>query len=454
MTVTTSVSVDQYGEWKKCCLKALGYDDFDFDDEEGIDIAGDQAQHQEPASHVTFVNLVMMAESSGEPMGIGMAEVNKDSHKKNKKNHGNDVDHWMQALYEIDAGLHRMVVWMNEKKWPYVHAATPEQEASLIQSTISSYIAMTANELESMRQMVLEQQAQQHKQQQQRQQHQAIMVQTLLEQLKEELAVPFGKLQKQRQRKAVQLWQNPLQCKLYIHGPTTRSSTLDDLDNNENNEIGEQRFLPTKPHHALQQNFLDSYYNNNNDNNPPSRPASILYTRPSKRSLGQATDTEKQTQVALRASMLAAAAAAAAAARQNPRAQQKTTGNAGRSNMPHHHHPDEDTMREQEQEEFEQEAAMLTAQLVDGNQYDAVQKMESSMVDITALLTQFSELVSSQQEDMWEIHQAATTAKENVQKGKENLVDATESTKSSKHYMASAITSMGIVLLIFHWVRY
>ena len=42
--------------------------------------------------------------------------------------------------------------------------------------------------------------------------HRSGIVQILLEQLKEQLAEPFNKLQKQRTRVAVQLWQNPLQC--------------------------------------------------------------------------------------------------------------------------------------------------------------------------------------------------------------------------------------------------
>lgn len=79
--------------------------------------------------------------------------------------------------------------------------------------------------------------------------------------------------------------------------------------------------------------------------------------------------------------------------------------------------------------------------------------MEQTMVDITALLSQFANLVTEQQEDVWEIHDATVSTKENLQKGQENLMDAAERTASSKHYMATAITAMGVLLLLLNWLR-
>jgi t-SNARE complex subunit (syntaxin) len=79
--------------------------------------------------------------------------------------------------------------------------------------------------------------------------------------------------------------------------------------------------------------------------------------------------------------------------------------------------------------------------------------MEQSMVDITALLSQFSELVASQQENVWNIHDATATTKENMEQGQEELVDATARTKASRHWTATGITAMGLILLIFHWIR-
>jgi hypothetical protein len=114
--------------------------------------------------------------------------------------------------------------------------------------------------------------------------------------------------------------------------------------------------------------------------------------------------------------------------------------------------PDLNQQYEQEnQVALQQEAVLLKAKVE--NDLDAVQAMEQSMVDITALLSQFSELVASQQENVWNIHDATATTKENMEQGQEELVDATARTKASRHWTATGITAMGLILLIFHWIR-
>ena len=101
-------------------------------------------------------------------------------------------------------------------------------------------------------------------------------------------------------------------------------------------------------------------------------------------------------------------------------------------------------------EDLQRESAYLTASLQ--NELEDVHKIESKMMEITTLLRQFGDMVAEQQEDIVAIHEQAERSKKNVQAGQDNLVDAGERKKKSKHYMATFIASMGILLLFLNWI--
>jgi hypothetical protein len=101
--------------------------------------------------------------------------------------------------------------------------------------------------------------------------------------------------------------------------------------------------------------------------------------------------------------------------------------------------------------DLQQEAVLLTVAVQ--NDLDTVKQMEQNMVNITTLISQFSNLVTEQQEEIWQIHDAAENTKDNMEKGQENLVDAAERTKRSKHYMAWSVFAMAVTLLFFDTLR-
>ena len=104
------------------------------------------------------------------------------------------------------------------------------------------------------------------------------------------------------------------------------------------------------------------------------------------------------------------------------------------------------------EQSLQQEAALLQETIVQSD-LDSVQKMEQRMVEITTLIGQFSNLVSEQQEEILDIAQHAQETKQNMTKGQENLVDATERTRQSKHYLAWTIFGLTLTLLFFHTLR-
>jgi hypothetical protein len=107
-------------------------------------------------------------------------------------------------------------------------------------------------------------------------------------------------------------------------------------------------------------------------------------------------------------------------------------------------------LQEETQQELQKEAVLLEASLQ--NDLDSVYQVEQRMTEITALLSQFSALVSEQQEEIVTIHDTTLSSKENISKGQESLIDAKERTKRSKHYMATLVWSVAMVLLFFNYV--
>ena len=100
---------------------------------------------------------------------------------------------------------------------------------------------------------------------------------------------------------------------------------------------------------------------------------------------------------------------------------------------------------------LQQEQVFLAA-AVQNTKLDAAQKVESQMMQITSLLSQFSALISEQQEEIQVIADATKTSRQNVNKGREKLVQATEQRKRRRHYFAWVIFSMGVLLLFLNAV--
>jgi len=350
---------------------------------------------------------------------------------------------WMKSALDIQKSIDTMSRWIIEKKLLYVSLRMPDEEASLIQSTVTSFTATTANEIESLRKLLsseLTETSQQF-------QHRTGIVQILLSRLKEEIAEPFGRLQRQRARAAIGLWQNPLECILSVHAQKSLNGTMAA-------EGSAQRFCPSALAHRLHANFLMSYQNDERVR-ILERPASTLLRKRSaefglSRS-NEATkrfreeDVKKNIPSPLQQKNDTAPAKAV-------RFEEDVTLVPRKLPM-----QDEEDRRDTFDTEFvatddlQQEAIYLNASL--HNDLESVEKMEQMMVDITALLTQFSELVSEQQENVYEIRDATATAKQNMQAGQEQLLHAKERTQESSHYMAKTIFALALFLLFFDFLR-
>jgi hypothetical protein len=409
--------------WRLTCLKALGLEEWLVVDREEDDRA-----HASTLQNTPFqvINLLTWETEQSEDLSDRAKASNKVS-----------MDPWMETADHIQANIHDMASWIRQKQREYVSLDIADGEASLIQTTVTSFTATTANEIESLHQCVSTLNCGQ------KQQHCAGIVQILMTDLKERIAEPFGALSKQRNRTAVQLWQRPLQCRLWTSRRRTntspsssKDSTLellglddDDDDGDGTNKNVDQRFLPTRPTHRLHRDFMQLYERSKLDGSRklPRPPFLFPLTDDGQKNVSFSVATPAPTTVATRA---------------NP----KGSHDFGIWS----HEEDGNDDRASIAAALQQEAVLLQAKT--HSDLDSVQKMEQTMMDITALLSQFADLVSEQQEDVWEIHDATISTKENLQKGQENLIDAKERTAASKHYMATAITVMAAMLLILNWL--
>lgn len=107
--------------------------------------------------------------------------------------------------------------------------------------------------------------------------------------------------------------------------------------------------------------------------------------------------------------------------------------------------------KQKEIELRDQEQELLVAN-VQNSKLDGVQRAESQMLHITTLLSQFANLISEQQEEVQVIADATKKSRENVDYGREKLVQATEQRKKGRHYFAWIIFILGSFLMFMNAV--
>jgi hypothetical protein len=387
-------------EWRRCYLNAMGLPADDLKNDIASKRGGDTKR-----SRFTIVNLL-------------------PSHGRESSTLGDHLpaDPWTLTAEQVQNNILEMAGWVQMKKWDYVSVNMPDDEASLICSTVTSFIPTTANEIESLRKLA------QGIPNTTMQQHRMGIVQILMVLLKERVNDTFAVLQMQRSRSAVGLWQNPLQCRLAI--PSAATPQDDDREDELDAALGlssrpsaqerqqQQLFQPNRAIHPLQHNFMEPYTASKTIRT--GRPESILFSRSHIEKVVSEFKEVRNVQVETRSKPLLA-----------------------KHEIPH------------QVEEFylspatlQQESVLLAVH----HDLDSVQQMEQRMVDITTLLSQFSSLVSEQQEFVQDIYEVTSDAKSNIEQGQEELLKAKETVKASKHYTAKMITTMGILLLVLHWI--
>ena len=449
MTAAAAPScVDLQTEWDKCVNKALGFEDWD--EVVRLDaVDNDSAKSKNDSKR------------PDKPIILNLLE-DPDDDESDESNDGTGPDGirngiqptledpWMDSALRIYRGAVEIQALLHRKTVSYLDPSVDSHEASLLESTILSYVATTANQIDSLRKSLSPDHSRDYLQ------HCQGVVSLLMLVLKEEIANPFKRLQKQRTRTAVSLWQQPLQCSL----APVQASNAAHVDGG--NDDGEIRFLPNGPaptsldaqeNGPTQQSFMDTYQTTSFTAKDLQRPTSIFAKKSEPPPL-PATKTGSTM------SLFSPLKNKKQGNRNNDSdrlpyeqgSHHGGSGGGGGSDGLFGMSSEEDEQQQQQMrnDALAQEAVLLTAKAE--NDLDTVQQVEARMTEITTLLSQFSELVTEQQEGVSNIHETTVRSKENVSKGQDHLVDAAERVKKSKHYMATCVTAMALLLLFFNYV--
>ena len=444
MTMAGFSSVNLRKEWSICVNKAMG---FDFG-EECEDEKRDETDGTQTEPMMTTVMLHLLAESASEK---GQEEEKKEEEEGLNQHQTKSLpaskNPWMDNAGRIYEGMVQIHQLLHRKKASYLQpnnnnnsstasssSHSHELEASLLESTVLSYVATTANQIDSLRTSIAstDRSSPVVAFNGDYELHCQGIVSFLMQNLKEEIANPFKLLQKQRTRPAMALWDQPLQCRL---NPETFDPN--DQDNSNSNDL---RFLPDNnddaPSSANDASFMNKYQSPGFSQDDLKRPTSMLLKETTTSMLLKETTTsasEEQERKPLRPM---------ATTKPEPKNEGMPYQNEGFL-------PQEDREQQQQRNEaLAQEAVLLTA-LVQ-NDLDSIQQVEARMTEITTLLSQFSELVTEQQADIAMIHETTVRSKQNVVKGQDHLIDAAERVQRSKHYMATLIVILALVLLFFN----
>jgi len=402
-----TASYNREEDWVRCCSQASGFDWVDEFEEDSAN-AVDENESETPFRVQAVVNL--------------LEDHEVDDGESTDRN---ICDPWMENSLRIQEDLFRMAEWIRSKQSDYAGLAMGDDEAALIQSTITSFAATTANELETLRKIIPASASDVSN-------HRSGIVQVLLMMLQSLVTFPFGRLQKQRTRPAVHIWQNPQECKIFQPKSTKdKNNSFIDLLDGDGHDKREQRFLPISPRLVNDDNFETRYQDQRQINKRvPLRPTFLENIE---------NDDEDESD---REGLDSTGGLTQASHVPTPLPKPQIITNEYVST--------EESNRQME-EDLQQEVAMLT--VAAQNDLDSVQQMEQRMIEITTLISQFANLVGEQQEEILQIHDSAKESKANVNKGQESLVDATDRQKKSRHLLAWIVFGMSMTLLFFHVLR-
>lgn len=381
MTLTCSHNLER--EWRECCMNSLGFKCVNL---------GENNNEEEKEGNEKIILMNLLNDSDGFQFKVEESQ---------------STDTWMQNAKRISDSILQIENMLQQNRDIYLEPLKDESN-SLFESTILSFVATTANQIESLQKTVSSPNKDYSH-------HCQGIVTFLLAKLKEDVANPFSVLQKKRTRDAISLWEAPLQCHL---ANRAKKTTLDPLEN-ELGEKADQFFFPESHLRPCGAGSFMSTYEEPESFSPLhlKRPHSIL-------------NSEKKVSTF------------------SSKSKQKYDNKAECIPLQNVVPVNDGQIEEEYHSHLQRESALLTASLQ--NDLDSVHRVEASMSEITRLLAQFSDLVTEQQAEISNIHDTTVESQRNVEKGQDHLVDATERTKKSKHYMASAIFAMALLLLFFN----
>lgn len=373
------------------------------------------------SNKVPFVNLSSTLQESSR----GTDEL------PSKKRRKLQDDAWMSNATRIYSSIQQMYQLLNTNATVYCDphlAINPmsDEEITILESSVTSFLTTSTGQIDSLRQAIKETMHEDMKN------HRLGIVSHLLSELKV-LMNHFQMLQKRRNREELELFRDPFKCSPYHD---REDVLMEEEENVSSGGVYTQQCLD-----GLDDDYLarleeeveqfQQFYKEYEDDDVLEEIASIPLHLPCEKHISTKHDDTSDTKPSVRFDPKFAP--------KTPEFQQQQQ------------HAFDFAEKNRETEILEQEQSLLSAS-VQNTKLDGVQKAESQMMQVTALLSQFANLISEQQEEVQMIADSTKESRKNVDSGREKLVHATEQKKKRRHYFAWVIFIMGLLLLFLNTI--
>ena len=223
---TWHASCDLQKQWEESCAKAMGFD------------RGAPLSHDNDSSSAA-IHILNLMDDNGDTT---MDETNDYIME----------DHWMDNANQIAASISQMADMIVKNARPYVTGDLTDEEASVLESTVLSFSATAANQIDALRGAI------DHSQSHDYVQHCSGIVAALMLCLREHVANPMASLQKQRTRTAMTIYQQPLSCRLVLKDDNNveMDGTVWDQLVEDDQGGSEQRFCPQHEAPSMSTDFM------------------------------------------------------------------------------------------------------------------------------------------------------------------------------------------------------
>lgn len=323
-----------------------------------------------------------------------------------------------------------------------------EEEAAMFESSIATFMTSTASQIETLNQSIAASIENRYIHIDQIQSHRSGIISHLLSELKEVMK-RFQSMQHLRNRQELECYHEPFKC---MFPEKNHDDVMDEFENEfGNNTYAQMDISPDDDYlnylEEEEEQFQSMYLNTDVDYEKQNKdleqmlqePLPIFPSRKRARHGDIPRQSQEQTNGKIHFNNTSAV-------QQAP--EEETKLPVTKPSIPT---SDFGTSDNDQFDILQQEQAFITTE-VQNTKLDAAQKVESQMMQITTLLSQFSALISEQQEEIQMIADNTAKSKDNVQKGNEELVKANEQRKKSRHYFALIIYFMGFLLLFMNAV--
>lgn len=437
--------MDRTLEWKRLCLSLiLGIKEENVKDVDCHDDEEEDNHMNNISSSNKVINLLEVETTSRTSMESKEEEIIPHHIKRLE-----------QSIFEMMNVLHRQETFYIRSHYHF----TTNDDDSLVfeESTIVTFVASTANQLETLHQQIQQQQSTSQKLQ-----HYSGMVQSLLQTLQVQIAQRFASWQSLRNRPSIQP-QN------YFIPHNNNNTTTNNTHMDDEDDPLKPPSLSTEPIPPLmkeEQQFIENFMAQNHDDDTiviPDISTDIIFPQFKQPSPPPPPPSNKQTPnpVTRKKSILKKSTQPPSIISISNNHTHHNDGNAADNyklqydimggSRHGYFDPEEEKYELEHQETLQQERAFLQAK-AQSQHLDAVTSVEQQMMQITTLLNQFSSLIQEQQEEIHIIQDQTKKSTQQVQKGHEELVTNVERRNRAKHYMAKFILLFSFILLFINYI--